>query len=80
MALDLHPEARRVVLVGGSSPLDRAREAFARQLVEKQAPGMEILSLGGLPLDEQLRRLAELPADSVCDLRLATAPTPWAGP
>ena len=26
---------------------------------------METLSLGGLPLDEQLRRLANLPADSV---------------
>ena len=65
VALDLHPEARRVVLVGGSSPADLAFEAFARKLVEARSPGLETLSLGGLPLDEQLRRLSALPRDSV---------------
>ncbi len=65
VALQLHPGARRVMLVSGSSPLDRDAEGFFRKLVEAQAPGLEALSLGGLPLDEQLRRLADLPADSV---------------
>ena len=65
VALDLHPEARRVVLVAGSSPSDRAFETFARRLVEARSPGLETLSLGGLPLDEQLRRLSALPRDSV---------------
>jgi PAS domain S-box-containing protein len=65
VALDLHPEARRVVLVAGSSPADMAFEAFARKLVEARSPGLETLSLGGLPLDEQLLRLAALPRDSV---------------
>ena len=65
VALDLHPAARRVVLVSGSSPLDRTVEGFILKLVEARAPGMETLSLGGLALDEQLRRLAGLPADSV---------------
>jgi formate hydrogenlyase transcriptional activator len=65
VAVDLHPEARRVVLVAGSSPADRAFEAVGKGLVEARSPGMETVSLAGLPLDEQLRRLAELPADSV---------------
>ena len=65
VALDLHPEARRVVLVAGSSPADKAFEAFSRTLVEARSPGMETLSLGGLPLDEQLLRLSRLPPDSV---------------
>ena len=65
VALDLHPEARRVVIVAGSSPADRAFEAFARKLVEARSPGLETLSLGGLSLDEQLRRLSALPRDSV---------------
>jgi formate hydrogenlyase transcriptional activator len=65
VALDLHPEARRVVLFAGSSPADRAFEAFGRTLVEAGRPGMETLSLGGLPLDEQLMRLSRLPPDSV---------------
>ena len=54
-----------MVLVGGSSPADLAFEAFARKLVEARSPGLETLSLGGLPLDEQLRRLSALPRDSV---------------
>jgi PAS domain S-box-containing protein len=65
VALDLHPEARRVVLVGGSSPQDKASEAFARALVETRAPGMEVFSLGGLDLEEQLLRLSRLRRDCV---------------
>ena len=65
VALDLHPGARRVVLVAGSSPADRAFASFSEKLVQAARPGMETLSLAGLPLDEQLRRLAQLPDDSV---------------
>ena len=65
VALDLHPNARRVVLVGGASPLDLSVEGFLRTLVEARGPGMETVSLGGMPLDEQLRRLAALPRDTV---------------
>jgi PAS domain S-box-containing protein len=65
VALDLHPGTKRVVLMAGSSPADHAFEALARALVEARAPGLETISLAGLPLDEQLRRLARLPANSV---------------
>ena len=76
VALDLHPEARRVVLVSGSSPLDRTVEGFILKLVEARAPGMETLSLGGLALDEQLRRLAGLPGRQRGDLRLLPSRLP----
>jgi formate hydrogenlyase transcriptional activator len=65
VALDLHPGTQRVVLMAGSSPADHSFEALARALVEARAPGLETISLGGLPLDEQLRRLGRLPANSV---------------
>ena len=65
VALDLHPGTKRVVFMAGSSPADHAFEALGRSLVEARAPGLETISLGGLPLDEQLRRLGRLPANSV---------------
>ncbi len=65
VALDLHPQAHRAVLMGGSSPADVENLVLARRLVEARSPGLEILSLTGLPLEEQLRRLAKLPRDDV---------------
>ena len=65
IALDLCPEARRVVVVCGSSQVDEASEALVRRLAEARSPGIEVLSLRGLALEEQLRRLSQLPRDSV---------------
>ncbi len=65
IALDLHPEARRVVIVCGTSPTDVSSEALARRLTEARAPGMEVVSLRGLVLEQQLRRVSELPRESV---------------
>ncbi len=77
VALDLQPEARRVVIVCGSSRADRENEAFARRLVRARAPGMETISLAGMTLQDQLDRLSRLPRDSVV-VSSATAPTPKA--
>ncbi len=65
VALDLHPDAARMVIVGGASPSDRSTEPFARRLIEKRAPDLEVVSLIGRPLAEQLDRLANLPEKSV---------------
>jgi len=65
IALDLCPEARRVVVVCGTSPTDEGNEAYVRRLVEARSPGLEVLSLRGLPLEDQLGRLSRLPRDSV---------------
>ncbi len=65
VALDLHPEARRMVIVGGASPSDRSTEPFARRLIQKRTPGLEVVSLVGQPLERQLTELAQLPEKSV---------------
>ena len=65
MALDLSPEARRVVVVCGSSPVDESSEALVRRLAEAHSPGIEVVSMRGLALEDQLHRLSRLPRDSV---------------
>ncbi len=65
VALDLVPGARLVVIVSGASAGDRRNAAVTQRLVEVKAPRLKVLSLAGLPLDEQLRRLAVLPENSV---------------
>ncbi len=65
VALDLLPETRLVAIVGGASPSDRRNAAFGRRLVAARAPGLDVLSLAGLPLDEQLQRVATLPDHSL---------------
>jgi PAS domain S-box-containing protein len=65
VALGLHPEAQRVVLVAGASPTDAENVGFARGLVEARTPGTEVESLFRLPLDELLERLGRLPKRSV---------------
>jgi formate hydrogenlyase transcriptional activator len=65
IALDLQPEARRVVVVCGTSPVDEASEALVRRLAEAHSPGIEVVSMRGLALEDQLRRLSQLSRDSV---------------
>ena len=65
MALDLSPEARRVVVVCGSSPVDESSEALVRRLAEAHSPGIEVVSMRGLALEDQLSRVSQLPRDSV---------------
>jgi len=66
VAADLLPETRLVAIVGGASPSDLRNAAYARSLVQKaRTPPPEVLMLTGIPLDEQLRRVATLPQNSV---------------
>jgi PAS domain S-box-containing protein len=65
VALDLHPAARRAVILGGASGFDRDREVGVRQLIRARAPDLEVVSLIGQPLDDQLRAVSALSADSV---------------
>jgi hypothetical protein len=64
-ALRWHPKARRVVIVTGSTPVDRGFESRLRELAprfEARAP-MEFLS--GLPHAEVLKRLAALGDEAI---------------
>ncbi len=65
MALRLHPRARELVFVTGASRFDKVWEERLRRL----APGFErrvrVRHFAGRPLEELLRELSKLPADSV---------------
>jgi formate hydrogenlyase transcriptional activator len=65
VALDLHPDAKRVVIIAGASDWDLEAAAIARRFALARAPGLETLSLAGLPLEELLQRVARLPEHSV---------------
>ena len=65
VALELHPTARKVVLVGGASTFDREREPTVRRQVRAASSDIEIVSLIGQPLDEQVRVVSGLSRDSV---------------
>jgi PAS domain S-box-containing protein len=64
-ALELQPGAKRVVLVGGASALDREVEPVLREQIRARAPHLELISLIGQPLEDQLRQLSELSRDSI---------------
>ena len=65
VALDLVPKAKLVVIVSGASASDRGNAAYVQRLVQARNAQIKTLPLVGLPLEEQLKRLAELPDDSV---------------
>ena len=65
VAIDLHPGTERVVIVAGGSAWDRESAEIVKRLALKRSPQIELVSLVGLPLDEQLDRLARLPPRSV---------------
>ncbi len=65
LALRLHPHARRVVAITGSSGFDRAWEALLRGALKPLEARVEIEFWDGLPLAEILDRVKRLPADSI---------------
>ena len=65
LALALKPETENVAVVLGASPNDRALEALVRDEFTKVAPPMKFTYFVGLPLDELLRKVANLPSKSV---------------
>ncbi len=64
-ALQWHPKARRVVVVTGNSPPDRAWESQLRTELPRFAPRATAEFLSGLPRAELLKRLGALTDDSV---------------
>src|SRR5262245_1919807 len=64
-ALRLHPHTQRVYVVAGQSGFDKAWVAEARREFGPYEPSVEFTYLTGLPLDDLLRRVAELPPRSL---------------
>jgi hypothetical protein len=61
----LHPQARRLVVVTGSSDWDRHWEARLRSQASELAGGLSVTFLAGLPMAELERRLRALGTDSI---------------
>ena len=64
LARRLQPDAHRVLVVSGVSPLDRELEDRARQTLPGVAGAAAVEFLTGLPLADLLARVAKEPADT----------------
>ena len=60
-ALTLHPGTRRVVVVHGTSPIDREWMAQARRQLARYEQRVQVQHLAGLPLEALLAEVARLP-------------------
>jgi PAS domain S-box-containing protein len=65
LALRLHPNTRRVFVIAGSSLFDTEWEAEARRTFRPYEDRLEFVYLIGLPMDELLGRVADLPQQSI---------------
>ena len=65
LALRLHPGARRVVVITGTSEFDRGWEALLRRAFKPLEGRVEFEFWVGMPLAEILDRVRRLPADSI---------------
>jgi len=65
LAFRLHPDTRRVYVVAGSSPFDAEWEAVARRTFRVHEDRLEFVYLTGLPMDDLLGRVADLPKQSL---------------
>jgi PAS domain S-box-containing protein len=65
LAVRLQPDAREIVIVTGASEFDRLWEARLRKNVPQLQTSVPIRYLSGLPLDDVLRELSRLPANTI---------------
>ncbi len=65
VALRLLPETRNVFVVGGTSTFDRYLQTFVRRDLQPFEGRVDINYLFGLSMEEWLKRLSSLPAQSV---------------
>jgi PAS domain S-box-containing protein len=65
IALRLHPETRRVFVIAGSAPFDTDWAAEARRTFRPHEDRLEFVYLAGLPMDELLEQVANLPEQSI---------------
>ena len=65
MARSLQPDANRVVVVGGSGPLDSASVSAALAAIDSLRDSLQLTVLSGLPLDVLLQALRRLPQRSI---------------
>ncbi len=65
LALSLHPQVRDVFVVAGASQVDRELESMARQAFGGLEDRVGLHYLSGLPMDDLLRKVSQLPGQSI---------------
>jgi hypothetical protein len=65
IALKLVPGAKRVYVVGGAHPVDRAREDRARRLLKKWEGRLDFRYLSAMPFEDILATLSHAPRDTI---------------
>ncbi|MGB8435272.1 MAG: sensor histidine kinase [Burkholderiales bacterium] len=65
LARRLQPDAGRILVVSGVSPLDMELERRARDVLPTQAAAMSVEYLSGSPLPELVARIAKEPVDTI---------------
>ena len=65
LAEQLQPDARRIVVIAGSSPVDRLWQATARRVIEGRKRKFETTYLFELPYDALVAELARVPRDAI---------------
>jgi signal transduction histidine kinase len=65
VALRLHPDTRRVFVVAGAAPFDAEWVAEARRTFRPYEDRLDFVYLTGLPMDELVGRVADLPERSI---------------
>lgn len=65
LALRLHPDTRRVVVVAGAAKMDAFWEAEARRSFRLYEGRLELVYLTGLPMDDLLKELSTLPERTI---------------
>lgn len=64
-ALHLLPETRHVALIGGAAEADRIAHRQTEELIRSQFPGIDLISLDALTLEELKSRVSELPPATI---------------
>jgi len=65
VALELHPDSRRIVVISGASEVDRLLDARARQVLQDYENRLQFIYLAGLPMDEILAEVSRLPEHTI---------------
>jgi len=65
IARRLQPNARRILVIAGASPLDQELERRARQVLPTMNGGAAVEFLSGWPLPELVARVAQEPANTI---------------
>ncbi len=65
LAERLQPNARHLMVIGGSSPNDRSWQRSAREAIERRAPRLEIITRYDFSYDALLAEVSHLPSDTI---------------